>query len=208
MSNFNFHHHFATDFGIYNLNYGEKAPDFPFSAGIHPKDISADFDSQFSWLMKISEDKNCVAIGECGLDKLVEANLNRQKEVFVKQIHLANDLQKPIVIHCVRQFHELPNFKKIASVPLIIHGFNKRETIGNELLGKGFYFSFGKSLLQNVDLQLFFKNISLDKLFLETDAAEINIDLIYQKAAEIKNLSIEKLNDIIKENLKKIGVNI
>jgi TatD DNase family protein len=57
-------------------------------------------------------------------------------------------------------------------------------------------------------LQLFLKNLPLDKFFLETDAAEINIDLIYQKAAEIKNLRIEKLDEIIKENLQKTGINI
>ena len=208
MSNFNFHHHFAIDFGIYNLNYGEKAPDFPFSAGIHPKDILEDFEFQLSWLKKTAENKKCVAIGECGLDRLADKNLQIQKEVFTRQIYLANDLQKPLIIHCVRQFQELLNYKKIAKVPMIIHGFNKKSTVGNELLLKGFYFSLGKSLLQNVDLQDFFKSIPLDKFFLETDASEMDISLIYQKAAEIKSLSLENLNEIIQINLNKIGINI
>lgn len=208
MANFNFHHHFIQNFGIYNVNLGEPTLNSLFSAGIHPKEILDDFESQLSWLMKIAENENCCAIGECGLDSLVDVNLEKQKEVFLRQIYLANDLQKPLIIHCVRQFPELINFKKNAKVPMVIHGFNKRSTVGNELLEKGFYFSFGKSLLQNVDLQDFFKTIPLDKFFLETDAAEIEIDLIYQKAAEIKNLSIEKIDEIILENLQKIGINI
>jgi TatD DNase family protein len=208
MAHFNFHHHFSENFGIYNINFGEQFPDSDFSAGIHPKDILEDFESRLSWLTKIAENKNCAAIGECGLDSLVKINSDIQKAVFLKQINLANDLQKPLIIHCVRQFHEVSALKKYAEFPMIIHGFNKKTSIGNQLLKEGFYFSFGKSLLQNVDLQLFLKNLPLDKFFLETDAAEINIDLIYQKAAEIKNLRIEKLDEIIKENLQKTGINI
>ncbi|WP_417428378.1 TatD family hydrolase [Halpernia sp.] len=208
MTYFNFHHHFPEKFGIYNLYFEEKIPNTLFSAGVHPKDILKDFESQLSWLTKIATHKNCFAIGECGLDSLVETDLELQKEVFLKQINLANKLKKPLIIHCVRQFQELSNFKKNATVPMIIHGFNKRESIGTELLEKGFYFSFGKSLLQNVDLQLFFKSLPLDKIFLETDTAEIDIAEIYQKAAEIKNISIKKLDEIIKGNLEKIGLNI
>ena len=208
MAHFNFHNHFIKNFGIYNLNFGEQIPETFFSAGIHPKDILGDFETQFSWLMKITENKNCVAIGECGLDSLVKINSDIQKAVFSKQINLVNDLQKPLIIHCVRQFQELINFKKEAEIPLIIHGFNKKSTLGNQLSEKGFYFSFGKSLLQNVDLQLFFKRLPLDKFFLETDDSEIEINLIYKKAAELKGLTIEKLDETIHDNLQQIGINI
>ena len=208
MAHFDFHHHFPANLGIYNLDFGAQIPNTFFSAGIHPKDILEDFESQFSWLKKIAENKNCVAIGECGLDSLVEVNLEIQKKIFLKQIYLANELQKPLIIHCIRQFQEVLSLKQFADTSMIIHGFNKKSTLGNQLLEKGFYFSFGKSLLQNVDLQLFLKNLPLDKFFLETDAAEIDINLIYQKAGEIKGLSTEKLDEIIKQNLQKIGINI
>lgn len=206
MAYFNFHHHSVDNFGIYNLNFNEQIPKSIFSAGIHPKDISKNFEAQLSWLREIAVDKNCVAIGECGLDSLVEADLDIQKEVFLRQIFLANELKKPLIIHCVRQFQELLNYKKGAHVPMIIHGFNKKSTVGNQLTLKGFHFSFGKSLLQNVDLQLFFRKLPLDHFFLETDAAEIDINLIYQKAAEIKNISLELTQEIIEENLQKIGI--
>lgn len=206
MNFFNFHHHFPSDFGIYNINYGKEIQEFAFSAGIHPKDILENFETQFSWLINVASHKNCVAIGECGLDGLIAISEDVQKKAFLKQINLANDLQKPIIIHCVRKFQELSNYKKIATVPMVIHGFNKRETIGNYLLDEGFYLSFGKSLLQNVDLQEFFKKIPLDKIFLETDAAKIDIKEIYKKAAGIKNISLEELNKKIAENLEKIGI--
>ncbi|SFI39010.1 TatD family hydrolase [Halpernia frigidisoli] len=208
MGHFNFHHHFLAKTGIYNLNFKENIPDSIFSAGIHPKDILPDFKSQLLWLKKIAENKNCVAIGECGLDSLVEINLDLQKEAFLKQIYLANELQKPVIIHCVRQFQEVLRMKQFADIPMVFHGFNKKSTLGNQLSEKGFYFSFGRSLLQNVDLQLFFKYVPLEKFFLETDAAEIDIDIIYQKAAEIKDLKIEDLNEIIDKNLQTIGINI
>jgi TatD DNase family protein len=208
MAKFNFHHHFKENFGIYNLNFGEQLPYYQFSAGIHPKDILDDFESQLSWLMKIAENKNCVAIGECGLDNLINVNLDKQKDVFFKQIYLANELQKPLIVHCVKQFQELLNFKNYSKVPMVIHGFNKKSSVANELLQNGFYFSFGKSIIQNVNLQDFFKNIPLDKFFLETDASDIEIEKIYLKAAAIKNLSIKNLKEIIEGNLQKIGINI
>lgn len=89
---------------------------------------------------------------------------------------------------------------------MVIHGFNKRETIGGNLLEKGFYLSFGSSLLQSVNLQEFFNKVPLDKIFLETDAAENDIQEMYLKVAEIKNISLEDLNLQIQENLKKIGI--
>ena len=104
MRHYNFHHHSCENFGIYNLDFNEKIPESIFSAGIHPKDILEDFEFQLSWLKKTAENKKCVAIGECGLDRLADKNLQIQKEVFTRQIYLANDLQKPLIIHCVRQF--------------------------------------------------------------------------------------------------------
>ncbi len=203
MKFFDFHHHdVQKEWGIYNLDFNEMPPNAWFSAGIHPAKISENFEMQLSWLKEISQNNNCVAIGECGLDGLIQVDEKLQEEVFLMQIELANEIKKPLIIHCVRRFPKLISLSKSAEVPLIIHGFNKKKSIGEELLNNQFYLSFGKSLLENVNLQNFLREISLDNIFLETDDADFEIKKLYQKVSEIKNISEEDLIKIIRENLK------
>lgn len=203
MKFFDFHHHHSkNEYGIYNLELGEVPPNNWFSVGIHPAKISEDLEDQFSVLKEISKNKKCVAIGECGLDGLIEVDEKLQEEVFIRQIEWANKIEKPLIIHCVRRFPKLISLCKIAKVPLIIHGFNKNRTVGEELLKNQFYLSFGKSLLENVNLQNFLREIPLDQIFLETDNADFEIEKLYRKAAQIKNISEENLIETIRKNLK------
>ncbi|GGP03942.1 TatD family hydrolase [Cloacibacterium rupense] len=204
---FDFHHHkIENPCGIYNLSLGENSPTSFFSVGIHPKNIGEDWESYFEELKKFSILKNCVAIGECGLDALIDIDENLQKTVFKQQILWANEIQKPVIIHCVKRFHELVPFQKIAKVPLIIHGFNKKKSIAEEMLKHGFYLSFGKSVLYNLSLQAIIKEIPIDKIFLETDDADFDIVELYQKVSEIKEISLEELQKKISENLQSINV--
>ena len=200
---FNFHHHQKTNpNGIYNLELFGDAPDFLFSAGIHPKDIAENNGDAFLWLMEISKCKNCFAIGECGLDGLIEINFELQKEIFTQQINLANDLKKPIIIHCVKKHYDLIPFKKMAKSPMIVHGFNKKQEVAAALLKEEFLLSFGKAVLQNVSLQEIVKNINPEKFFLETDDADFNIELLYKKVSEIRRESLETITKQINKNLE------
>ncbi|GAA5092499.1 TatD family hydrolase [Chryseobacterium ginsengisoli] len=205
MDFFDFHHHKKNiRYGIYNLDIEKIPPDFPYSIGIHPKDIDINnIDSQFQW-MKSMIFQNCFAIGECGLDSFVETDQKIQEEVFLRQIQFANEIKKPIIIHCVRKFYEVISFKKYAEQPMIIHGFNKKESIARDLLKNNFYLSFGKAVLYNLSLQNTLKITPLDKIFLETDNEDFNIEELYLKVSELKEISLEHLNKQIVENLDTI----
>lgn len=202
MDFFDFHHHKESiTYGIYNLDPGAPFRTTPFSAGIHPKDIGADsLEDQFRWLEScISE--NCFAIGECGLDSMVPIPQKIQEKVFLKQIRLSNEVRKPLIIHCVRKFYEVISFKKNAEQAMIIHGFNKKKRIAEDLLARNFYLSFGKAVLYHLSLQDILKAAPLDKIFLETDNDDFNIEELYHKVSEIKGISLEMLNEQILENL-------
>ena len=204
---FNLHHHNPQiSYGIYNSTPEEKIPEHYFSVGIHPQNIDEQWENDLENLKIISQDPKCLAIGECGLDALVNIDENLQKKVFEAQILWANSIQKPVIIHCVRKFQELIPFQKIAKVPLIIHGFNKKKAIADEMLKHGFYLSFGKSVLHNLSLQTTLKEIPLEKIFLETDDADFDIAELYQKAAEIKEISVEKLQEQISKNLEILNI--
>lgn len=205
MDFFDFHHHKENFLnGIYNLETGKQPSDMIYSAGIHPKDIQPqNIDNQIEWLKSVINE-NCFAIGECGLDGIISVDIKLQEDVFLKQIKLANEIRKPLIIHCVRKFYEVISFRKKSEQAMIIHGFNKKQSIADDLLKNNFYLSFGKAVLYNLSLQNTLKTVPLDKLFLETDNDDFSIENLYQKVAEIKKISMEQLNNQIVENLETI----
>ncbi|PQA93657.1 hydrolase TatD [Chryseobacterium shigense] len=205
MDFFDFHHHKKNILdGIYNIDLGMAPPDCAYSIGIHPKDIAVDsLEEQFDWLeSNISE--NCLAIGECGLDSIVRVPQKVQEQVFLRQIHISNEIRKPLIIHCVRKFYEVISLTKKAEQPVIIHGFNKKQRIAEDLLKNNFYLSFGKAVLYHLSLQDIIRNTPLDKIFLETDNECFAIEELYSKVSELKGVSLEKLNEQILENLDTI----
>lgn len=207
MDFFDFHHHHLNKRnGIYNLGPGETPPDYYFSAGIHPNLSSTGVRGNFEWLKEVSKHKFCVAIGECGLDGLIQTDDRIQEDVFERQIYLANEIQKPLIIHCVRRFSRLIHFQKIAQVPLIVHGFNKRKTIGEELQKHEFHLSFGKSLLHNLNLQEFVKGFPLDKLLLESDGSDCSLELLYRKVADLKMTNLNEVRTSIEQNLRTLNI--
>ena len=209
MNFFDFHHHDADrKSGIYNLNFNEEIPEIFFSAGIHPKSLSDGLEKQLIWLQEISVAENCVAIGECGLDGLIDVDEESQEKAFQAQIEIANSVKKPLIIHCVKRFSQLLKFRKMSKVPMIVHGFNKRKTIGDDLLKNGLCLSFGKSVLYNVNLQDFVKHLPIENLFLETDSADFEIKELYQKVADLRNMRLEDLSKKIKNNLKNLQIPI
>ena len=72
-----------------------------------------------------------LAVGEAGLDKLAEAPLTLQIEVFEYQARLAEEANKPLIIHLVKAVDELLKLKqKIQPVkPWIIHGFRGKRLL-------------------------------------------------------------------------------
>ena len=117
MNLFNFHHHNLGNFyGIYNLELGENVPESYFSVGIHPKDIDENWEKHFEAFKKISLQDNCLAIGECGLDALIDIDANLQKTVFERQILWANEIQKPVIIMWVHTHQSVKRMVQSSSV--------------------------------------------------------------------------------------------
>jgi len=212
MEFFNFHtHQFTNQPDILELvnQYPQEfnATISFYSVGIHPWYIAEDrIDADLKIIEEKLQTENCLAIGECGLDKRIEVPLDQQIIVFKKQLALAEKYKKPVVIHCVAAFQEVIAIKKEMkiSVPMIIHGFSKNIQIANQLIAAGFYLSFGKYLLRNPDLKTVFMQIPNDRFFLETDTVEENIKQVYDLAAEYKNLNIKELQQIISSNFKEV----
>ncbi|SFM71528.1 TatD DNase family protein [Algoriella xinjiangensis] len=178
-----------------------------YSIGIHPAYInSTTIDEETHLINHHILDKNCLAIGEIGLDKLCETDFNLQIEVFEKQIKIAEENQLPIIIHSVRAYQEILHIRKKMNltVPFIFHGFNKNEQLLQQIIAQNCFASFGKNLLYNKNLQIIFANLSAKYFFLENDSSEIPIQEIYAFAAELRKISIEELQQQMAENWKNV----
>ena len=174
------------------------------SVGLHPWFLTKENNEKdFEKLAQLIENQNIIAIGECGLDKLRGESLDFQINIFTKQIQLAESIQKPVIIHCVRAFNEVIALKKKLkpTIPMIIHGFNKNETVLKELIKNGFYVSIGAALLRGSEN---FKKTVLqmptERLFFETDDQNIDVQQIYEAYCKAADMDLNNLKSIIYEN--------
>ena len=178
-----------------------------YSIGIHPWYIVEDrLASDLDIVETKLQEPNCLAVGECGLDKRIAIPIELQQLVFEKQLVLAQKYNKPVVLHCVASFDELIATRKKLNitVPMIVHGFSKSEQLAKQLVSNGFYISFGKYLLLNPELESVFKSIPDDKIFLETDTVSENIAVVYELAATYKGISMLEMQELIKHNFQKV----
>lgn len=178
------------------------------SVGLHPWYAQPDtWENQLRQLESIVLHPAVKMVGECGLDRLIPLSLEIQLKVFEAQVQVAERVQKPVVIHCVRAFNELLQWHKHrrTQVPLIIHGFNNQPQIARQLLQKGFYFSLGGALLrQDSNASTLVREIPLERLFLENDDRDIPIQTIYQAAAEHLQCATGQLKSQIWSNFARL----
>lgn len=172
-----------------------------YSFGIHPWKIDNNVNEILQEMDTISRNRRCIAIGECGLDKLIDVDFELQQKIFREQIQIANEVEKPLIIHCVKAFNELTScLKKMNNkVPVIIHGFNNNQNIADDLLKHGYILSFGKALMTpDSNASEIIKHVGRKNFFLETDDSDVSIRDIYKRTSEV--LGIEEL--ILQEQLK------
>ena len=178
-----------------------------YSIGIHPWFIVEErIEADLAIIESKIQEKNCLAVGECGLDKRIETPMELQQMVFEKQLLLAQKHQKAVVIHCVAAFQELIAIKKKLniSVPMLIHGFSKNAQLAKQLVDNGFYISFGKYLLLNKELEAVFKSVPNYRFFLETDTVDEGIEAVYGLAAKYKGISVKEIQEMVNNNFLEV----
>jgi len=180
---------------------------------------------------KMALEPKVLAIGECGLDyyHLSEESKTRQKEIFIKQIELAKEVQKPLMIHCREAFGDLievlsGNRNILNAEPGVIHFFTGTVEDAKKLVELGFSFTFGGAVTfpprkgkVSGDYDEVVRMLPLDRILSETDAPYVapasyrgkrNEPLyvieVVKKLAEIKKVSAEEIAAAIAENANRI----
>lgn len=207
----NIHTHHRTnhpnELAVLSLSVGHDEllqSDKSIAVGIHPWFARETWREDLKTVEEWASKPQVKMIGECGLDKLKGQPLDEQIELFEAQLEIARKVQKPVIIHCVKAYDELiASYKKVApGVKLVIHGFNKKYELGEQLIHQGFLLSFGKAILQEGGAQELVKN--RDDFFLETDDSDHPIEELYLAAANLKKCSVDEVKALIFENWKKL----
>ena len=173
-----------------------------YSVGLHPWYITQEtWQDQFAIVKEKSNLKNVVAVGEAGLDKVCTTDFALQQTVFAAHIQLANEIQKPVIIHCVRAHAEVIALLKEAQVkvPVIFHGFNKSKELAQQLIALGYYLSFGKGLEKKA-VQEVLSTLPAGRIFLETDNSTASIAEIYTYAASAFQIDEDSLSLQLQKN--------
>lgn len=187
-------------FSLINLfpeNVSDISEDKFYSVGIHPWEIrKGDMAVQLKIVSETLKNKNVPALGEIGLDKLHPA-FEIQKKLFLNQLDIAKNIKKPVIIHCVKACSELLEIlkKRKPKIPLIIHRYSGNITTAEQLIKFGCFLSFGHELFNTRSkTPNVFTKIPIENIFLETDDADINIETVYHKAAELRKTTTENLS--------------
>ena len=192
---------------IYNADPSRGVPVEPhqfISVGLHPWSLdSVDPGKAMESVELWAARPNVVAIGECGLDKLIATPLSLQSEFFLRHLAIAERVNKPLIVHCVRAHNELVRLLKSARhrVPVIVHGFNNNRQIATEMLKHGLMLSFGAPLLRpEAPVREVLAMCPEDRFFLETDDGDVAIGEIYRAAAQCRRVDEEALSRQIRSN--------
>jgi TatD DNase family protein len=143
-----------------------------------------------------------IAIGEAGFDRLRGPSAGLQRQTFEEQVIISEEIKKPVIIHCVRGWDELLSVQKRLSpkMPWLVHGFRGNTVLANQLLSKGMYLSIWFEFALRPESAGLLRALPLDRLFLETDGADVDIKHIYDKVAGDLSMSVDELKAVIMKN--------
>lgn len=167
-------------------------------------------------LEKQIKENKVVAIGEIGLDYYwVKDNKEKQKELFIKQIDLANKYNLPIIVHSRDAVNDVYEILKEKNTKGTIHCFSGSKEMAKEFIKLGFYIGIdGPITFKNNRKQVeMIKEIDLNHVLVETDSpylspepkrgeknTPLNLKYIIEKIATECNLTYDEAKKITTDN--------
>ena len=173
------------------------------------------------------KDEKVVAIGECGLDYylLDEESIQKQRKAFIEQIELANEFNKPLMLHIRNAYADsLLLLKEHAKVKGVVHFFTGTMEEAQGFLDFGFMISFAGAITfppkkDGTGSHSFevVKNVPINMMLTDTDSPYVApvphrgkrnepfyVREIVKRIAEIKNLPEEEVAEAIVANARRM----
>ena len=143
--------------------------------GVHPSETAELDEEALAWLRQQCQVEKCLAVGEIGLDYYWdEPDREVQKKWFVRQLGLARELKKPVIIHsrdAAKDTVDLMKAERASEIGGVVHCYSYTTETAKQFLDMGFYFGIGGVLtFQNArKLKEAAAYLPLDHIVLETD---------------------------------------
>ena len=204
----------------YTFELQKKYPYIDIAYGYHPEDVDKISEDDLKYMEEIIRDERIIAIGEIGLDYYWDKTYKQeQKQLFVRQIEMANKVSKPILIHSRSAAQDTYDIlKQNAKTKVLMHCFGESAEMMREYLKLGYYIAFGgvvtfknaKAPKENAT------NVPLDRLMLETDCPYMTpvpfrgktnetayVKYVGEFIAEIRNIPTDELQLQLMENYRR-----
>ena len=200
------------------IELAEKYEDVYFGVGVHPIDIDKYNDNL---LLKNINNPKCVAVGEIGLDYYWvkdEIQRKKQKELFIRQIEIAKEFQKPIIIHVREATKDTYDIiKKFDKIKGVFHCFNAAEQLLE--FSDNFYYGIGGVITFKNAKKLIniFPKIPKNRILIETDAPYLTphpfrgkrnepfyTTLVRDKISKLWGIDKKEVENITTENAKRL----
>ena len=217
---------FDLDSSIVAKNLSEQFDEVYFSAGFHPSELDKYQEGDMEKLAQLCRHEKCVAVGEIGLDYHFEDNPSpeRQKELFLRQLEVADELGLPVVLHSRDAAQEtlelLQANKRLLKKGGLMHCYSYSAEMTKDFLDLGFSFSFGgpstfknaKKVVESV------QRIPADRILTETDCPYLtpvpfrgvfpnepkNVKYIAENMAVLRGENEEEMKKQVLQNAKKL----
>ena len=199
-----------------SFRYINEYEDIYATIGYHPEEANYITSTDLDYMKElIQKHRKVVGIGEIGLDyHYGKDNINLQKDLFEKQLSMAEELNLPVVIHSRDAVKDTIDILKKYKVKGIIHCFSGSLEVANIYISMGFKLGIGGVLtFKNSKLSNVIEKISLENIVLETDSPYLTpepfrgktnsskyIPIIAKKIADIKRISLENVSTTTLEN--------
>ena len=157
--------------------------------------------------IKINKNK-IIAVGEVGLDLHHNKNLNKQKEVFIKIIELAEKIKKPLIIHSRKAEAECINLlKELKFKKALFHSFTGNFKLVKEIEKNNFMLSIPCNVVRSEHFQNIVKNFNLNQILTETDSPYLSPykDKMNEPSFIVETIKvISKIKNLDKSEVEKI----
>lgn len=199
---------------------------YPFiygAAGVHPSETAELNEENFKWLAEQCKQTKIVAVGEIGLDYYWEEPEHEiQKIWFERQLELAREVKKPVIIHsreAAKDTYDIMCAHKASELGGVIHCYSYSAEMALDFVKMGFSigiggvvtFKNGKKMKEVVEA------VPIEKILIETDSpylapepnrgkrnSSLNLSYIARQIAAIKDMSYEEVVAITNRNAREL----
>lgn len=199
---------------------------YPFiygAAGVHPNETGALNEENFAWLEQQCRQPKVAAVGEIGLDYYWDKPSHEtQKKWFERQLDLARDVQKPVIIHsrdAAKDTYDIMTAKNASKIGGVIHCYSYSADMALDYVKMGFYIGIGGVVtFKNArKMKEVAEAVPLERILLETDSpylapapyrgkrnSSLYLPLIAKELSQIKGIDYEQVVRQTCENAKRL----